>query len=54
MRSYYMSFPKLIFGEDHADLITIQILSEILPKLKDQGYETFLDGMPTEVTYRIS
>lgn len=45
-----MPFPKLIFGEDHADLITIQILSAILPKLKDQGYGTFLDEMPTEVT----
>jgi hypothetical protein len=45
-----MPLPKLIFGEDHLDLITMQILSAILPKLKEQGYDVFLDEMPTVLT----
>lgn len=35
--------PKIIFAEDHLNPITAKVLNKLVPKLKELGYETFLD-----------
>lgn len=45
-----MPIPKLIFAEIHDDLVTMELLRVISPKLQELGYNCFLDEIPTSMT----
>lgn len=42
--------PILIFTESHVEKKSLEVLNDLLPQLKNLGYETFYDEAPEEIT----